>query len=276
MDTWTLIGILLGVISLGFNLFQLYQGHLLKQKLRDEQRRYKTSLLGIWNTIAVNIRQITALGHRGESGQSIASTATGLMVSHRASLTELLRGEFGDQAIKDDPLQASTSEFIGAEVIDGEKALTVAMTEAVEKADKYIYTIGGRSRIQTYLDSLKARVLVGDVKYVRIVTGDHILHPLCVHLRELRGEMEVGYLPEDKYGGVLATHDTIVIALQSSTMSSLDKGLRIRDPNLCVDYRSYIADLLATSNRALTDSFFKRLCTECRNELESNDKGKKS
>jgi len=91
MDTWTFIGIFLGLISIGFNLFQLYQGHLLKQKLRDEQQRYKTSLLGIWNTIAVNIREIAALGHRGESSQSIASTATALMLSHRTSLTELLR-----------------------------------------------------------------------------------------------------------------------------------------------------------------------------------------
>ncbi len=264
------------MISVGFNLFQLYQGHLLKQKLRDEQRRYKTSLLGIWNTMAVNIREIAALGHRGESSQSIASTATGLMLSHRAGLTELLRGEFGDQAVKDDPLQVFRSEFTGAELIDGEQALTVAMIEAVEKADKYIYTIGGRSRNDTYLDALKVRVLVGNVKYVRIVTGDHIRHPLCVHLRELRGRMEVGYLPEDKYGGVLATHDTIVIALQSSTVSSLDKGLRIRDPNLCVEYRSYIADLLSTSNRSLTDSFFKNLCTRCRKELELNDKSKEA
>lgn len=271
MDTWTFIGIFLGVISVGFNLFQLYQGHLLKQKLRDEQRRYKTSLLGIWNTIAVNIREITALGHRGESSQSIASTATGLMLSHRASLTELLRGEFGDQAIKDDPLKVLRSEFTGAEVIDGEQALTMAMIEAVEKAEKYIYTIGGRSRNQTYLDALKRRVVVGDVKYVRIVTGDHIRHPLCVHLRELREKMEVGYLAEDKYGGVLSTHDTVIIALQSSNVSSLDKGLRIRDPSLSVEYRSYIADLLATSTRSLTDSFFKSLCKECRKELESND-----
>jgi hypothetical protein len=276
MDTWTFVGIILGVISVGFNLFQLYQGHLLKQKLRDEERRYKTSLLGIWKTIAVNIREITALGHRGESSQSIASTATGLMLSHRASLTELLRGEFGDQTIKDDPFQVIRSEFRGAEVIDGEQALTMAMVEAVEKAHKYIYTIGGRSRDQTYLDALKMRVGVGDVKYVRIVTGDHIRHPLCVHLRELRGKMEVGYLAEDKYGGVLATHDTVVIALQSSTVSSLDKGLRIRDPSLSVEYRSYIADLLATSARSLTDSFFKNLCTECRKELESNDKGKEA
>lgn len=276
MDTWTFVGIILGVISVGFNLFQLYQGHLLKQKLRDEEQRYKTSLLGIWNTIAVNIREITALGHRGASSQSIASTATGLMLSHRASLTELLRGEFGDQTIKDDPLQVLRSEFTGAEVIDGEQAITMAMIEAVEKADKYIYTIGGRSRDQTYLDALKTRVEVGDLKYVRIVTGDHIRHPLCVHLRELRGKMEVGYLAEDKYGGVLATHDTVVIALQSSTVSSLDKGLRIRDPSLSVEYRSYIADLLATSTRSLADSFFKNLCTECRKELESHDKEKEA
>jgi hypothetical protein len=211
MDTSTFIGIFIGVVSLGFNLFQLYQGHLLKQKLRDEQRRYKTSLLGIWNSLAVNIREISALGHRGESKYNIASTAIGLMLSQRAGLTELLRGEFGEQAIKEDPLLVFRSEFTGAELIDGEQALTAAMIEAVEKADKYIYTIGGRSRTQMYLDAVKARVLVGDVKYVRVVTGDHIRHPLCGHLRELAGKMEVGYLPEDKYGGVLATHDTIVI-----------------------------------------------------------------
>jgi hypothetical protein len=71
------------------------------------------------------------------------------------------------------------------ELIDGTEEITDAMIKAVQGAQKYIYTVGGKSRNDLYLDSLRTRVSRGDIRYVRIITGDHIRHQLCKHLQKL-------------------------------------------------------------------------------------------
>jgi hypothetical protein len=75
--------------------------------------------------------------------------------------------------------------------------------------------------------------------------------------------IEIGYLEEDKYGGIIATNDTVIIALQSSRISALDKILIIKSETIASDYRLHIQALLSDSLRDKNKDFFKDLCVNC-------------
>ena len=149
------------------------------------------------------------------------------------------------------------------ELIDGSDEIINKMVATVRNAKRYIYAIGGRSRNELYLDTIKEKVSNGNIRYVRIITGDHILHALCRHLNILYGSLEIGYLPKDKYGNVLVTDNVTVIALPSPKVKLLDKGLIIIDSRVAADYREYIVELLGRSEKNVSLEFIKSLCKEC-------------
>jgi hypothetical protein len=97
-------------------------------------------------------------------------------------------------------------------VIDGSVEITDVMIQAVLGAQKYIYTIGGKSRDDLYLDALRDRASRGDIRYIRVITGNKIQHALCRHLHEVSNSAEIGYFEEDTYGNVLVTHNILSFA----------------------------------------------------------------
>ena len=150
------------------------------------------------------------------------------------------------------------------ELIDGAEEISISMIAEVQRAKTYIFTIGGRSRNEPYLDAIKQRVLRGDIRYIRVITGDHIRHLLCRHLHEMADHIEFGYLAEEKYGAVMVTHDTTFLALPSPNVSILDRALKIKSEAVAADYRAYVAELLGSSKSEIDWGFIKKLCTTCR------------
>lgn len=263
---------LAGLVSLAFNVFQLYKDRINRHKLADQTKLHKTTLIGIWQGLTEAADSLKRLEHKGANVNTIVGNMTGVIDTHRITIGEFLEGYYG---IKPDPKNSSNpildslaKKSLGQSIhlINGEEAITVAMTKAVEASELYIFTIGGRSRNEAYLEAVKQRVLRGDVRYIRVITGDHIRHQLCKHIRDIYDSAELGYLPEDKYGGVFVTHNTVILALQSSRVSSLDKGLWIQDEGVASDYRLYAQELLSSSNRQIKMDFIQKLCTTCRQE----------
>jgi hypothetical protein len=270
ITTFDLVMGLAGLISLGFNLFQLYQDRIKSQKLEDQRRLHEATLRGIWQNLTQGASSLLQLEHKGADAATIATNMARVVDSQRIQIAELLEGYYGVKVGTRDSFDAlfNTSgkgpSDGSIELIDGVEAITSAMLNAVENAEKYVFTIGGRSRNDPYLNALKQRVHRGDVRYIRIITGDHIRHPLCQHIRDMQDQIEFGYLPEDKYGGVLVTQETVILALQSSRVPSLDKGLRIQNERIASDYRLYVLELLSSSNRAVDTELVQSLCTTCR------------
>ena len=157
------------------------------------------------------------------------------------------------------------------ELIEGSDEITVSMIAEVHRAQTYIFTIGGRSRNEAYLEAVKKRVLRGDIRYVRVITGDHIRHLLCKHLHALENHVELGHLLEEKYGAVMVTHDTTFIALPSPNVSILDRALKIKSEAVAADYRSYVAELLGSSKKEIDSDFIRKLCIRCREDGAQQD-----
>jgi len=150
------------------------------------------------------------------------------------------------------------------ELIDGAEEISISMIAGVQRAKTYIFTIGGRSRNEAYLNAVKQRALQSDIRYVRLITGGHIQHILCRHLQELGDQVELGYHPEEKYGAVMVTHDTTFVALPSPNVSILDRALKIKSEAVAADYRVYVAELLGSSKKEVDSEFIQKLCTTCR------------
>lgn len=149
------------------------------------------------------------------------------------------------------------------QLINGSEEITDLMIQVVQGAQKYIYTIGGRSNEDLYLDALREKVLRGNVRYVRVITGENIPHPLCRHLHELQDAAEIGYLKTEKYGNVLVTDSVTFLALPSPNVPVLDKGLRVVDERIAADYRAYVVELLGRSKKDISLEFVRSLCKSC-------------
>jgi hypothetical protein len=253
-------------VSLGFNVFQLYRERLLRSAALGERKLHIATLTAIWKGLTESRTALAELHHRGAPADALEAIAARSLDSQRTQIAELLASYYGTTLQLPAGVAAHPPDDDGhdSELISGVEAITAAMVNAVEQAEHYIFAVGGRSRNNTYLTAVKQRVQRGDIRYVRTLTGDHIRHPLCIHLDELWGTVELGHLPEDKYGGILATHDTVMVALQSSTVGSLDKGLLIRSARIAADYRLHALELYSSSTRVEDRSFFKNLCTTCR------------
>jgi hypothetical protein len=271
ITTFELIVGLAGLISLGFNFFQLYKERMSREKLDQDRLLHRTTLLSIWQTLAKGSNSLKELEHKGTDPMTISSNMSTLLDSQTISIGQLLQKYYGLELSAETTL-VQTPEFAhklvspppNIELITGEKAITEAMINAVENAERFIFVVGGRSRNEAYLNAIKSRVLRGDILYKRVLTGDHIRHPLCRHVDDTYEKVELGYLKEDKYGGILATHNTIILAMLSSNVSILDKGSIIRDESVASGYRVYIQDLLTSSTRPIEMSFVRSLCTTCR------------
>lgn len=145
-------------------------------------------------------------------------------------------------------------------LVDGGDNIIEIMINIVNNSQKFIYTLGGRSRNDLYLESLRTRVFEGNVRYVRVLTGKSIKHQLHKHLLELQDKAEIGYFEEEHYGNVLVNHDTTFIALPSPNSAILEKGLIAEDVNIASDYRAYIIELLGNSQK---DININNLCELC-------------
>jgi len=268
---------LIAFISLAFNLFQLYKDKINRQKIDDQRRLHETILMGLFENMNEGARSLEDLKRKGANGSTISESIIRMINAQRIEVGEFLKSYYEKEIIPESPsreIVSSIKEKADSSIktiglIEGAESITSAMIEAVEKADRYIFCVGGRSRNDAYLNALYKRVLRKNVRHIRVISGKDIKHSLCEHIRNVFQHVELGYLKDDKYGGILVTHDTVILALYSSRVSYLDKGVMIKDEHTASDYRAYIQDLLNSSKKPLDENFILSLCTNCREKKQS-------
>lgn len=259
-------GLLLGAASVGFNLFQLYRERVQRIAYSNQRRGQEATLTAIWRALEGGGTFLSDLEHKGADGRTVGAAARALIDSQLVHIRQVLEKEFATSPTGE-PGRSKGDDRVDRSVvalINGVDAVTSAMVGAVEKAERYIFVVGGRSRNDAYLNALKQRANRGDIRYVRVLTGDHIRHPLCVHLHDIWGSVELSYLSEDKYGGILVTDTEVILALQSSQVGALDKGLTILDERTAADYRVHVLDLLKSAKEVPNLGFIRSLCKSCR------------
>ncbi|GAG14189.1 unnamed protein product, partial [marine sediment metagenome] len=154
------------------------------------------------------------------------------------------------------------------EIITGEDFVKKTLTETINEAKDVIFTTGGRAREVDYLNALTQKVLNEDVKYYRVILGDHIQHTFHEHLKELIDRKEpsvyVGYQLEEKYGNILVTNDKVILYLPSASFKGLDMVLKIADPDLAKKYQLYVMQIYAESKKITNSEDLDKLCIHCK------------
>lgn len=170
-------------------------------------------------------------------------------------------------------MQAELSEKIksiskGYEFVSGEDFVKRNLVETIKKAEEFIFTTGGRAREVDYLQCLTQKVINENIKYYRVILGDHIQHSFHEHLKEIIDKKVdsayIGHQIEEKYGNMLITDEEIILYLPSPSFKSLDTILKIDDPNLAKKYQLYIMQIYSESKKITSDTELKDLCIKCR------------
>lgn len=152
-------------------------------------------------------------------------------------------------------------------LIHGQKNCINSMIKTVDEANDFIFTIGGRSRDVKYLNAIANRVKKGNVHHIRVITGNHILHNLCVHLRDLGKNADLAYITEERFGNFLVTHDTTIIALQDAKKTNIYSILILKDTKVASEFRQYISGVFGQDNKTVDNTLIKSLCLSCRENV---------
>jgi hypothetical protein len=152
-----------------------------------------------------------------------------------------------------------------------------AMLDIVKKSDKYLFVIGGRTRVKEYIDEIDEKIINDGFRYLRLIAGNHIRELLYDHLISHLGKenVELKYLgEEDKYGGIMVTNGQVFIALKTND-TNLGYGIQINEHSISEEYRSYI-ERLAASAPILTKDICDKLLKQyiCNLEIEGKTEKK--
>ncbi len=252
---WTIVGVVVGLTSLVLNLFQYYKKRVEVKSTDKERELYLTTLENLFNNLNNGQKYLREFETKKVSSSIIISNVRNQFESLKSDIS----GYF--KFYKAKSLIRTTSSF--QELVEGVDEITNAMISVIESTENYIFTIGGKSRNAKYLNAIKKVIKIKNVKYIRIITGDYIYKQLFNHIEEVWDKLEQGYLNDDFYGGIIATDDTVFVALHSSSLSSLDKGLLIKNAKIASDYRLYIQELYTTSEKGKDIDFYKSMCKNC-------------
>lgn len=169
-----------------------------------------------------------------------------------------------------DILEKIKSISPGYEFISGEDSVKKNLVETIQKTEEFIFTTGGRAREVNYLNCLNRKVLNENVKYYRIILGDHIHHDFHEHLREVVNKkpssVYIGHEMKEKYGNMLITDEEIILYLPSRTFKGMDTVLKIADSDLARKYQLYIMQIYSESKKITEDMELKELCIKCRSQ----------
>ena len=154
------------------------------------------------------------------------------------------------------------------ELITGEDFVKKTLTETINEAKDVIFTTGGRAGDVDYLNALTLKVLNEDVKYYRVILGDHIHHTFHEHITKLidrkTPSVYVGYQLREKYGNILVTNDKVILYLPSPSLKGLDMVLKIADPDLAKKYQLYVMQIYADSKKITNSEDLDKLCIHCK------------
>ncbi len=153
------------------------------------------------------------------------------------------------------------------------RLVAIRLRETARAADRFIHAVGGRARDDEYLRAIEERIKEGK-DHIRILSGDHILHPLHEHLERLlktyapedpESGFGLGWYPDERFGHFTVSDGEVLLSAATPVRGSPEQSiLRIADPGLARDYQQYVERLYSHSLRVDRGSqLLKNLCRDC-------------
>lgn len=120
--------------------------------------------------------------------------------------------------------------------------LKTEFIKAVNEAEKYIMTTGGRSKIKEYLSAIERNLEEKEIGYYRIIFGEEISNALYDHLSKIIGKEEVylSYVPQELTPTLLLTEKVAFIGLPDPKPGEFKTCLKIPDKKIIDKLERYI------------------------------------
>jgi len=254
-----IVGILLGIASLLFNVYFLLE----KKKAKKQKNELHDDLEIVSNMIDEIIQSINSTEYYNR--QNLIHQLS----SQMNNLYTLVSGNLKKYKIRGALMKFKF--FKTREEVSG------AMLSTIRNSDEYILTIGGQTRETEYVDNIEKKIKNNEIRYMRLITGDHIRDVLYDHLIRIIGKQNVKlkYLgTEDKYGGIIVTKGKVFLALKTNE-TNLTYGIIIKEQNISEEYRSYVEGLsTCEAAQEVTKDLCDRLLKKYIETVENEDRKK--
>lgn len=135
--------------------------------------------------------------------------------------------------------------------IDNSDIIKSEFIDAVNSAEKYIMTTGGKSRIKEYLSAIEKKLEGGDIEYYRIIFSEKISNELYEHLARIIGKegVYISYTQRELTPTLLLTEKVAFLGLPDPKPEEFKTCLKIPDERIIEKLGKYIRSWYAKSER---------------------------
>ena len=135
--------------------------------------------------------------------------------------------------------------------IDSSDAIKSEFINAVNNAEKYIMTTGGKSKIKEYLSAIEEKIEETDIEYYRIVFGEKITNELYEHLSKIieKEGVYISYTPRELAPTILLTEKVAFLSLPDPKPEEFKTCLKIPDERVIEKLGKYVRSWYAKSEQ---------------------------
>lgn len=126
--------------------------------------------------------------------------------------------------------------------LDDSETIKVEFIKAVNDAEKYIMTTGGKSRIKEYLCAIERNLEEKEIEYYRIIFGEKISNESYEHLSKIIGidGTYISYTPQELTPTLLLTEKVAFLGLPDPKPDEFKTCLKIPDEKIIEKLGKYI------------------------------------
>jgi len=130
-------------------------------------------------------------------------------------------------------------------------AIKTEFINAVNGAEKYIMTTGGKSRIKEYISAIERNLEEKEIEYYRIIFGEKISNDLYEHLSRIieREGVYISYTPQELTPTLLLTEKVAFLGLPDPKPEEFKTCLKIPDERIIENLGKYIRSWYAKSEK---------------------------
>lgn len=135
--------------------------------------------------------------------------------------------------------------------IENAETITTEFTNAVNNAEKYIMTTGGRAKIGDYLSAIEENLQKKDIEYYRILFGKKISKELSDHLSKMIGKagVYISHTHRELSPTLLVTEKVAFIGLPEPEHHAFKTCLKIPEEKIIEKMGRYIRGWYASTER---------------------------
>jgi hypothetical protein len=157
------------------------------------------------------------------------------------------------------------SIVLGVRYLENSDDVIDELSMLVDDTKDYIFALGGKSSAKEYVNKITSKVEKGNIRYKRILTGDHITHELHKHLSDLfskKSSFEVVWIESEKYGYFTVSENRVIFAFPSPLAKAFS-GIVFIDKNNSIQYMVHFMEIFSKGIKLETNKEVELLCEKC-------------